>query len=149
MFGTSTTLRGLIQALGAMKKLAIAFLLYFAIGEAYACSCVLVTPAQAKEMNDRVFVGQVTDIRAAQSPGMLAVSFRISDLIKGPRDQESVVLVPEGVASCGYGREFFVSGSTYLVFASYNGTSLETSACSPNRTGRPSRRELRVLRRST
>ena len=132
-----------------MKKLAVALLLLSAMGKAHACSCVVVTPSQAKELNDRVFVGQVTKIQSAQSPGMLAVSFSVSDSIKGPKEKESVVLVPEGSVACGYGHAFFIPNTTYLVFASQNGESLETSACSPNQASRPSRKELRVLRRGT
>ena len=132
-----------------MKKLSVALLLFIAMGNAHACSCVLVTPAQAKGINDRAFVGQVTNVQNAQSPGKLAISFRISDWIKGPREKESVVLVPVSPAACGYGSPFFILGTTYLVFANQSGEYLETSACSPNQMGRPSKKNLRVLRRGT
>ncbi len=114
--------------------------------DAYACSCGPVSVQRLLSSSEAVFSGEVVDLKRNQkdpapppppNPGSIPpaapsridrVSFRVSEVWKGPQRQTLEVITPraDGV-SCGYP---FKEGQEYLVYAEGKGEPFETALCS-------------------
>ena len=129
-----------------MKISVAALLLLFACSSAIACSCGDLTLAEAREVSDVVFVGQVTLLKPSSIPGKTQINFSVSESFKGRVTPATFVLIESDSSSCGYVKPFFHPGSKYLIFATQEGSRLETSRCLPNKRGKPSVEESRKLR---
>ena len=133
-----------------MKVLGIALLIFLVCGEAKACKCAPeMSFTQAKAAYDRAFVGRITKLQCASTPGMIAMHFDVSESFKGEKTGETVVLIANDSSACGYVKPFFMLGRTYIVFAERLESGIETSRCAPNRLGLPAEKDLRVLRQGT
>jgi hypothetical protein len=103
---------------------------------AYACSCASFggSPQQrAERMIDEsaaVFAGKVVDLKRGFKQGPYGsvnkVSFRVSEVWKGPKRETLELTTPSQGIACGYS---FSKGRTYLVDATGK-MSLDTSICS-------------------
>ena len=100
-----------------------------------ACSCAAFggSPQQRAERildkSDAVFAGKVVDLeRGWKGPfgGVEKVSFRVSEVWKGPKRETLELTTPSQEMACGYS---FSEGRTYLVDATGK-KSLDTSICS-------------------
>ena len=108
---------------------------------ASACDCA-VLPGSQQQIADRalekataVFSGEVVEIDRPSLPltssiAPVAVTFRVSEVWKGPEQGTLEVKTPVSGASCGYS---FRSGESYLVYASetsmVEGEGLEVLLC--------------------
>jgi MYXO-CTERM domain-containing protein len=108
---------------GAPLVLVLAFALvtvHFAASPAAACSCAGLTPAQAFERADSVFVGEVTSFRVKSglfgqsSIDPTTVDFTVMEVWKGPQQRTLTIRTVRSEVSCGYD---FVEGLRYLVYA--------------------------------
>lgn len=101
--------------------------LHFAASPAAACSCAGLTPAQAFERADSVFVGEVTSFRVKSglfgqsSIDPTTVNFTVMEVWKGPRQGTLTIGTVRSEVSCGYE---FVKGLRYLVYAREGQTGL-------------------------
>ena len=94
--------------------------LHFNVPPATACSCVALTPAQAFERADTVFVGKVVSFKVRS--GLLGQSsvdpasaqFAVEEVWKGPRQETLTIRTVRSEGSCGFN---FRDGLTYLVYA--------------------------------
>ncbi len=103
---------------------------------ASACSCAFFggSPQQrAERMLDEsaaVFAGKVVDLKRDFKQGSYGsvnkVSFRVTEVWKGPKRETLELTTPSQGSACGY---FFSKGQTYLVEATGK-KSLDTSICS-------------------
>ena len=90
---------------------------------ASACSCAW--PQRTERELDRssaVFAGEVLDLKRGFET--IKVSFRVSEVWKGPEQDTLEVSTPRYEASCGYS---FKEGQEYLVYA--EGKRMEVSSC--------------------
>lgn len=116
---------------------------------ANACSCAPVSTQRLLSSSEAVFSGEVVDLKRNQkdptppppqdpasddyeiprtAPSRVdRVSFRVSEVWKGPQQETLEVITPraDGV-SCGYP---FKEGQEYLVYAYDKGESFETDIC--------------------
>ncbi len=108
---------------GALLVLVLAITavgLHFAASPAAACSCAGLTPAQAFERADSVFVGEVTSFRVKSglfgqsSIDPTTVDFTVMEVWKGPQQRTLTIRTVRSEVSCGYE---FVEGLQYLVYA--------------------------------
>jgi hypothetical protein len=98
---------------------------------ASACSCGGM-PGSEREQAERelayssaVFAGKVVSITKGEpTPRSKLVSFRVSEVWKGPEQDTLEVSTPRYEASCGYS---FKEGQEYLVYA--EGKRMEVSSC--------------------
>jgi hypothetical protein len=119
---------------------------------ASACSCLPTTPQQSFKNSGTVFAGRVIDVvdpserRPEVSRPLLGfkVIFEVSQVWKGKVEKQQVVLTSSSSASCGYS---FEKGKEYLVYASTQGTQLETGLCSGTKPLANARPDLAVLGR--
>ena len=104
----------------------------------YACSCAGVSPSEAFEMSESVFVGKVLNTKQErEQEGIVGtISYRDANLFKVTQvwkgiNQSQIIVYDNGFeASCGF--EFEI-GNSYLVYASKdNNGELDTGLC--NRT---------------
>ncbi len=85
-----------------------------------ACSCVPLTPAQAFERADTVFVGEVTSFKTKSglfghsSIDPTTANFKVMEVWKGPRQGTLTIGTVRSEVSCGYE---FQEGLRYLVYA--------------------------------
>ena len=111
--------------------------------EAFACSCVGMSPCSHLELSDAVFTGRVTSIDEKFQEGEvlgkkqrvrvgLIAHLEISHLYKGLRkDQRTVdVTTGGGGGDCGYG---FQAGKEYFVMGNQARGAVGTSICSGTR----------------
>lgn len=101
--------------------MAVAMLLIHVNAEpASACSCVELTPAEAFERADTVFVGEVTafEVRSGlfgkSSIDPTTVKFAVNEVWKGPRRESITIRTVRSEVSCGFK---FDQGLKYLVYA--------------------------------
>jgi hypothetical protein len=97
---------------------------------AHACSC-LTSPTKDRIANTPVvFMGRVTDIRPSENSNhATAVTLRIEESYKGPRESDLVIDTP--INTCGIE---FKTGEKYLVFAApLNSGELSSDLCSGTR----------------
>jgi hypothetical protein len=119
---------------------------------ASACSCLPTTPQQSFKNSGTVFAGRVIDVvdesesRPEVSRPLLGfkVIFEVSNVWKGKVEKQQVVLTSGSSASCGYS---FEKGKDYLVYASTQGSQLETGLCSGTKPLANARPDLAVLGR--
>jgi hypothetical protein len=102
---------------------------------ASACSCALL-PGSQQELAERalaestaVFAGEVVNISkgepaGAWQPARATVSFRVSEVWKGPEQETLEVTTPSQESACGYP---FSEGRKYLVYA--EGKRMSVNAC--------------------
>jgi hypothetical protein len=137
-----------------MKKIVLiaASLLVVNSHPASACSCLPTTPQQSLKNSGTVFAGRVIDVIDAseKNPEIsrpllgFEVIFEVSKVWKGKVEKQQVVLTSSSSASCGY---YFEKGKEYLVYASTQGTQLETGLCSGTKPLANARPDLAVLGR--
>ena len=101
----------------------------------YACSCIVPDrPSKTLSNSTAVFAGQVTAIdrpiagSIVSSADKIAVTFRVTQVWKGPAYKTQWVRTAQSGVSCGY--EGFHVGDEYLVYASGTVEDLQTSLCS-------------------
>jgi hypothetical protein len=119
---------------------------------ASACSCMPTTPQQSLKNSGTVFAGRVIDVvdegemRPEVSRPLLGfkVTFEVSTVWKGQPNRQFVVRTSDSSASCGYS---FEKGKEYLVYASNQGSQLETGLCSGTKPLANARPDLAVLGR--
>ena len=111
----------LIHVAPIVLALALALVtVHFAASPAAACSCAGLTPAQAFERADSVFVGEVTSFKVKSglfgksSIDPTTVDFTVMEVWKGPQQRTLTIRTVRSEVSCGYE---FVEGLRYLVYA--------------------------------
>lgn len=139
-----------------MKKIFLlaTSLLVLSANAASACSCIPTTPQQSLKNSGTVFAGRVIDVvdegemRPEVSRPLLGfkVTFEVSNVWKGQPNRQFVVRTSGSSASCGYS---FEKGKEYLVYASNQGSQLETGLCSGTKPLANARPDLAVLGRGT
>lgn len=117
-----------------MKKILVLLLLAAALvpaaGTSWACQCV---PSKMQTLVDRaevVFTGTATDVSGDRRNS--SVGFEVADGFKGDVPGEVIVSSPASSAACGV---IFEPGQTYTVFATRNGSTIETNSCSGTEAG--------------
>lgn len=98
--------------------------------EAYACSCMKLTPEEGLSSSHAVFSGEVTNITKNEATrfGGLEVTLRVKKVWKGAPSEEIKVHTAGSSAACGYP---FVQGKTYLVYAVHDDADpMRVSLCS-------------------
>ena len=110
-----------IQAARTALILALAALgLHFGAAPASACSCIELTPAEAFERADAVFVGEVTAFKiksglfGKSSIDPTTVVFTVNEVWKGPRQESITIRTVRSEVSCGFE---FETGREYLIYA--------------------------------
>ena len=115
---------------------------------AYACSCGPVSTQRLLSSSEAVFSGEVVDLKRDQkdpapppppdpadydnapppnpSSRVDRVSFRVSEVWKGPQRETLEVITPSQGSACGYP---FTEGQEYLVYADGKGEPFETGIC--------------------
>jgi hypothetical protein len=96
---------------------------------AYACSCGLVSTQRLLSSSEAVFSGEVVDLKRDQKGpfgGVDKVSFRVSEVWKGPNRETLELTTQSQESACGYP---FKEGQEYLVYAYGKGESFETGIC--------------------
>lgn len=99
---------------------------FFSIRQtAYACSCVPPRPV-GEELSSAssVFAGNVIQMQGQYGPGGYSVTFRVSEVWKGPVENRITLRMSSGL--CDY---TFVQGQEYLVYAYGAGGDLTTNIC--------------------
>jgi hypothetical protein len=133
-------------------------LLVLAANAANACSCLRTTPQESFKNSSTVFAGKVIDIveqkpvdeQSSRNPDDSSfaegfkVIFEVSKVWKGQSNRQLVVMTSGNSASCGYS---FQKGQEYLVYASNQGTQLQTGLCSGTQPLSSARTDLAVLGR--
>jgi hypothetical protein len=97
---------------------------------AYACSCMMSTPAEHYARADVVFSGTVDMValpRSSDGNGTSVFFIKINRLWKGSVGSEVTVTSPESSATCGINLE---KGKEYVIFAMKGETNLTTTLCS-------------------
>jgi hypothetical protein len=135
-----------------MKKILLLATSLFVLSTnaASACSCLPTTPQQSLKNSGTVFAGRVIDVvdegetRPEVSRPLLGfkVTFEVSNVWKGQPNRQFVVRTSGSSASCGYS---FEKGKEYLVYASNQGSQLETGLCSGTKPLANAQRDLAVL----
>ena len=93
----------------------------------HACSCNQITPDEAFDRADSVFVGEVTSYRVRRgifgwsSIDPTTVKFTVSEVWKGPQQESLTIRSVRSEVSCGFE---FKEGLTYLVYAREGRTGL-------------------------
>lgn len=140
-----------------MKKILLfaASLLVLNANAANACSCIPTTPERSLKNSNAVFAGRVVDVielnavegrneTPSPSSAGFKVLFEVSNVWKGTPSRQLVVTTSGSSASCGYS---FQEGEQYLVYASSQGTQLETGLCSGTKPLSNAQADLAVLGR--
>jgi hypothetical protein len=137
-----------------MKKILLLTTSLFVLSSnaASACSCLPTTPQQSLKNSGTVFAGKVIDVvdEAKMHPEVsrpllgFKVTFEVSNVWKGQANRQFVVRTSDSSASCGYS---FEKGKEYLVYASNQGSQLETGLCSGTKPLANARPDLAVLGR--
>ncbi len=117
-----------------MKKrfLFIFALVLFAPSIANACSCIPPEPPlEAKERAAAVFAGRVESIEQSDwlmqgGADPVIVRMTVSDVWKGPENQNVTIRTARDSAACGYS---FEEGKAYLVYAHESDNGLATGIC--------------------
>ena len=108
-----TTLLALLLGVAALG-------LHLSAGPGHACSCNQMTPDEAFDRADTVFVGEVTSYRVRRgifgwsSIDPTTVKFTVSEVWKGPHQESLTIRSVRSEVSCGFE---FKEGLTYLVYA--------------------------------
>ena len=120
-------------------------------GRAYACSCAVEFGIAQQERAEKafsqagaVFAGRVADIEDPPSPmnssmDPVTVTFKVSEVWKGPQSETLEVTTATSGASCGYE---FRAGKEYLVYTSEN---LEVFLCGETKPLSEAKADLEVL----
>lgn len=96
------------------------FAMHIGAPPAAACSCVELTPSEAFERADSVFVGEVDSFKVRSgifgqsSIDPATANFKVNEVWKGPQQARLTVRTMRSEASCGFE---FVEGFRYLVYA--------------------------------
>ena len=119
---------------------------------ASACPCAIESnPKERVEFavsnSEAVFSGEVVDFeKGADFPAifgpMETVSFRVSEVWKGPQRETLEVSTPTQGSACGYA---FEEGQEYLVYAYTGKQGLETDLCSSNKPLSKAEADLALL----
>ena len=110
---------------------------------AYACSCPVTPSTQqgALAESTAIFSGQVLDIE--EGPKNTTVSFRVSEVWRGPKRETLEVTTPSGGGNfCGY---TFSEGRKYLVYAYGKEEPFKVDLCSETRQLSKASMHQRVL----
>ncbi|MBS1251365.1 MAG: putative cell wall hydrolase LytN [Anaerolineales bacterium] len=139
----------MIKAIRVMLFLAVVMaLLLVNPGRAYACFCVpRGSPAEELAKSTAVFTGRVVSIESSSAPlwrdvDSVNVTFRVSEVWKGPRRGKLTVLTARHGIDCGYE---FESGKEYLVYAAGAENRLVVWFCSRTQPLAEAREDLAVL----
>lgn len=141
---------------------ALAYLLLTVLGAVFlipdcasACSCAIESnPKERVEFavsgSEAVFSGEVVDFEKGADSTMFGptetVSFRVSEVWKGPQRETLEVSTPTQGLACGYS---FKEGQEYLVFAYTGNQGLETDSCSSNKPLSKAEADLALLGNSS
>lgn len=104
----------------ALPLAVVMLLIHVNVEPASACSCIELTPAEAFERADAVFVGEVTAFKVRSglfgksSIDPTTVQFAVSEVWKGPRQESMTIRTVRSEVSCGFE---FDEGLKYLVYA--------------------------------
>ena len=104
----------------ALPLAVVMLLIHINVEPASACSCIELTPAEAFERADAVFVGEVTAFKVRSgiwgqsSIDPTTVVFSVNEVWKGPRQESITIRTARSEVSCGF--EFAI-GLRYLVYA--------------------------------
>jgi hypothetical protein len=113
---------------------------------ALACSCSVLTPADAYQQADAVFEGRVVEVRAPAAEGghgaSRSVRLQVVRAWKGITDEQVEVATPVGSTACGYD---FSTDQSYFVYAANRDGKLSVSLCSRTRKMAEAIDDLRVL----
>ena len=121
---------------------------------AFACSCAIESnPKERVEFavsdSEAVFSGEVVDFEKG-ADSMFGptetVSFRVSEVWKGPQRETLEVSTPTQGSACGYA---FKEGQEYLVYAYTGKQGLETDLCSSNKPLSKAEADLALLGNSS
>lgn len=96
-------------------------------GVAYACSCVISTPAERYDRAEVILSGTVTGINDRSLSQYLDHTVKVSKTWKGTAGSEVVITSHESSATCGFN---FEKGQEYLIYATKTENGLETNLCS-------------------
>jgi hypothetical protein len=110
---------------------------------AYACSCPVTPSTQqgALAESTAIFSGQVLDIE--EGPKNTTVSFRVSEVWRGPKRETLEVTTPSGGGNfCGY---TFSEGRKYLVYAYGKEEPFKVDSCGRTRLLSRASRDLEAL----
>ena len=119
---------------------------------ASACTCAIESnPKERVELavsdSEAVFSGEVVDFEEGADSTTIfgpieTVSFRVSEVWKGPQRETLEVSTPTQGSACGYA---FKEGQEYLVYAYTGKQGLETSLCSQNKPLSKAEADLALL----
>lgn len=104
----------------ALPLAVVMLLIHVNVEPTSACSCIELTPAEAFERADAVFVGEVTAFKVRSglfgksSIDPTTVEFAVSEVWKGPRQEFMTIRTVRSEVSCGFE---FDEGLKYLVYA--------------------------------
>src|SRR4028118_2144063 len=139
-----------------MKKIVLiaASLLVLTSNAASACVCLTTTPKKNFRNSRVVFAGKVIDIMAKTdrsrdtSDSLVAfkLTFEVSKVWKGKVDKQQVVLTSESFRGCEYS---FEKGKEYLVYASGEELTIQTSLCNATKPLANAQADLAVLEQET
>jgi len=96
---------------------------------AYACSCAPVSTQRLLSSSEAVFTGEMVDLKRNQKGpfgGVDEVSFRVSEVWKGPKRETLELTTQSQESACGYP---FNEGQEYLVYAYGKTEPFETDIC--------------------
>ena len=142
-----------LAALASLVLIVLGVVFLYPPDCAHACSCMGVSTQRLLSSSEAVFSGEVVDIKKNQknpaappppdpesndnappSPPSYPVdrvSFRVSEVWKGPQRETLEVITPNIGAACGYP---FKEGQEYLVYAYGKGEPFETDICNGTHT---------------
>ena len=142
------------QPLGVLASVVLAVLGFvFLIPDcAFACTCAMPSGSQKEIAKDAlagseaVFSGEVVDFEKGADSTMFGptetVSFRVSEVWKGPQRETLEVSTPTQGSACGYA---FKEGQEYLVYAYTGKQGFETDLCSSNKPLAKAEADLALL----
>ena len=118
------------------------------------CVCFPTTPKKNFRNSRAVFAGKVIDVVAQSrrdrdtSDSLVAfkVTFEVSKVWKGKVDKQQVLLTSESFAGCEYS---FEKGKEYLVYASGEELTIQTSLCDATKPLANAQADLAVLEQET
>ncbi len=96
-------------------------------GTAFACSCIISTPAQYYERAEVVFTGTVKAVAQPMFSGYITYSIEVDQSYKGSNSGTVSIVSHESSATCGF---TFQKDKRYVVFAFRSENGLETNLCS-------------------
>jgi hypothetical protein len=124
----------------------LAFALTLAAAEPLlACSCIEMTPRDAREASPAVLIGKVIRLEViAERDGIneIAADVKVLRSVKGDVGEKVRFLTSDGCCYCAFS---FTIGETYLLYASKDGAHFATSTCMRSQPIARAAEDLRAL----